>query len=167
LSVVANKPRSEAILTGHEEAPPVGFEPTHTAPEARSLFRDTTRNNCRSPYAGWLPRCYKAVCLTTAEPCAQYSSFYHCPSRRFPCSDHSCIVGRLTALAPESGRNCSSVCSFSASLPSVSQIASRRMISGPGIPSLIQKVLVPRGTVPLPRCRTDMVGLVPASASSP
>jgi hypothetical protein len=32
-SVTANKPRSEAVSAGHEKAPPVGFEPTHTAPE--------------------------------------------------------------------------------------------------------------------------------------
>ena len=37
LPVRVNKPRSEAISAGHEKVPPVGFEPTHTAPEAVAL----------------------------------------------------------------------------------------------------------------------------------
>src|SRR5271166_4453199 len=36
-SATANKSRSNTILAGHEKAPPVGFEPTHTAPEAVAL----------------------------------------------------------------------------------------------------------------------------------
>ena len=35
---------SEALF---EKVPPVGFEPTHTAPEARLLFRDANTDKCR------------------------------------------------------------------------------------------------------------------------
>ena len=53
-----------------ERAPPVGFEPTHTAPEAKLLFRDANTTKARSQLINHLPGCYKAVCLAARKPCA-------------------------------------------------------------------------------------------------
>ena len=70
-AAVPNLDDSCAERNGGDTVPPAGFEPAHTAPEARLPSRDAVRMGGSSQPVNHLPRCYKAVMLS-------------CPGSRVP-----------------------------------------------------------------------------------